>query len=148
MPAGFDGDAPGVEGKGEAPEGAASAPEGVRLVLPPGVGVPADIPEKNIREVLRTAERAVRWGMTPADREEWRNVAKRWMNDRRARISLRALALLAAVERQDQADQHLEARLQNTGIALLRARTVETPDGTRVQEVTKVWGAGAPTSDV
>ena len=96
-------------------------------------------------------ERAVRWGMTPEMRAEWLQTAEKWRKHPNARVSLRALQLIAAIEAQNQADQHLKAKLENSGLALAEARrTFETmPDGsTKETQVMKLWGVGTPMEDV
>ena len=69
--------------------------------LPGGDGGPTpDSPGfvRRLRRDLMQGERAVRWGMTPEMRAEWLQTAEKWRKHPNARVSLRALQLIAAIE--------------------------------------------------
>jgi len=110
-------------------------------------GTPPEL--KNARSELRMLEMAVvqRWPLTPELKAKFVELAEKRMGSKSERISVRAMELLRHIEAQNQADQHLKARLENSGLALVEARrTFETmPDGStrEVQEVRKLYGVEA-----
>lgn len=80
-------------------------------------------------------------------------VVKKHLKSKSARTALRSVDLLRQLEAQIQSDEHLEARLENSGVALVRFRetTTQNADGslTTTKEATqKLWGIGAPVEEV
>lgn len=105
------------------------------------------------RSEMRTLMRAVinRWPIDPKDRADAIDLVRKRMRSKSERVSARALELMRHLEAQNMADDHLNARLQNSGLAIIEARkTIETqPDGTvKETQVMKLYGREAPLEDV
>lgn len=94
-----------------------------------------------------------RWPGYESLKAEAVKVIRKNLKSKSARTALRSVDLLRQLEAQVQSDEHLEARLENSGVALVRFRetVTENPDGTRTttKEATqKLWGHGAPVEEV
>lgn len=94
-----------------------------------------------------------RWPGAEQLKAEALKVVKKHLKSKSARTALRSVDLLRQLEAQVQGDEHLDARLENSGVALVRYRETVTqnPDGssTTTREATqKLWGHGAPVEDV
>jgi hypothetical protein len=78
--------------------------------------------------------------------------SQKLMRSKHDRSNRAGIMAAVAIARQVQADEHLEAKIENSGVALIRYReTTTNPDGsttTTEHQAMKLWGTEAPVEAV
>lgn len=118
----------------------------------PGSGVigEASVKPEALRADLALQRRAIRerWPGWEQLREKVEETALKFLTGKSDRNKRAGLLAGLVMSRQVQADEHLEARLQNTGVALIKFReTVTNPDGTTTtteRETMKLYSQDTP----